>query len=185
MMHAFDTVGREYDSIGTFRQWWTQNSDKKYMDKIKCLKDQYDSTIDPQTKLQLRGDATVQTSFSDTSGVKVAYDAYKLYTAEHGVEPKLKTGKVKRFNSDQLFWISMGQLWCSKSVNEKQKNKIVSGAHPPDLYRVLFPLKNNEDFAKDFKCKPNTAMNPNEKCSIWENTSKSFFEKFIDYIWGN
>ena len=45
--------------------------------------------------------------------------------------------------------------------------QIETGQHSPGKYRILVPLSNNEDFAKDFNCPAGSGMNPEKKCKVW------------------
>lgn len=167
--HAFDHIGQRYDSQGTFRNWWDPATKKLFEDKQKCLIDQYESVFDKQTNLKLKGSTTQQTNIADTGGVEIAYKSYKNFVARNGVEKRLPG--LDHYTPEQLFWISWAQVWCSKSRTEFQKVKIESGNHPPDPYRVLLPLSNSKDFAKDFKCPKNSRMNPEKKCTLWASSS--------------
>ena len=71
------------------------------------------------------------------------------------------------FTSNQMFWISWSQLWCSKYRDDFLKKVITSGVHAPGEYRINGPLSNNEEFAKDFNCPKTSTMNPEKKCTIW------------------
>lgn len=155
-MRAFDPIGRDFDFEGKFRKWWSKGSDENYQHKISCLKNK-------------RG--TDSSSFSDISGVKLAYDAYNVYYLEKYVaEERLLSTEMEKYSPEQVFWISMGQVWCVK----KKKNDFVSGQ-----YRVLDSIIHSEDFSNDFECGSNDIMNPNAKCPIWENKSKPFNEKLL------
>ena len=67
----------------------------------------------------------------------------------------------------QLFWVSYGQLWCQKFRDDALRNTIKTGTHTPGEYRVLAPLSNSPDFAKDFNCPIGSPMNPEKKCEVW------------------
>ena len=47
------------------------------------------------------------------------------------------------------------------------KNQILTGVHSPGPYRILGPLSNNDDFARDFNCPVGSKMNPAKKCQVW------------------
>jgi membrane metallo-endopeptidase-like protein 1 len=67
----------------------------------------------------------------------------------------------------QMFWISYSQLWCSKYHDSALKELILTDYHSPGEFRVIGPLSNNEDFARDFNCPLGSKMNPVDKCSVW------------------
>ena len=69
--------------------------------------------------------------------------------------------------SRQLFWVSYGQLWCQKFRDDALRNTIKTGTHTPGEYRVLAPLSNSPNFAKDFNCPVGSPMNPKKKCEVW------------------
>lgn len=39
--------------------------------------------------------------------------------------------------------------------------------HSLAQFRVNGPMKNMPEFARDWQCKKNSAMNPSERCEIW------------------
>ena len=67
----------------------------------------------------------------------------------------------------QLFWVSYGQLWCEKFHDDALRHTIMTNPHVPGEYRVLVPLSNSPDFAKDFNCAIGSPMNPEKKCEVW------------------
>lgn len=82
----------------------------------------------------------------------------------NGEEPKLPG---LNYTGRQLFWVSAASIWCSKTRKEELEQLIITDEHAPDKYRVIFPLKNMDYFAKDFNCPLNSNMNPKHKCSVW------------------
>jgi hypothetical protein len=71
------------------------------------------------------------------------------------------------FSQGQLFFISFGQLWCSKYRDPALKRLIMTNSHAPGKFRVIGTLQNNEDFAREFNCPLGSKMNPAHKCSVW------------------
>ena len=47
------------------------------------------------------------------------------------------------------------------------RDRIITGDHSPGEFRVIGPLSNREEFAKDFKCPLGSKMNPVKKCQVW------------------
>ena len=83
---------------------------------------------------------------------------------KNGDEPKLPG---LNYTSSQMFWISAANVWCEKHRPEDLRNRIVSDPHSPGEFRVIGPLSNSPDFAKDFNCPAGSPMNPTKKYTIW------------------
>lgn len=113
---------------------------------------------------QLNGINTQGENIADNGGIKEAYQAYKDWVRKHGEEPRLPG---LNYTGEQLFWVSAATVWCSKTREQELRQLIVTDEHSPDKYRVLGAFSNMEDFAKDYKCKPGSNMNPVRKCKIW------------------
>ncbi|GFU35800.1 endothelin-converting enzyme homolog [Nephila pilipes] len=54
-------------------------------------------------------------------------------------------------------------------VAYQQLSTAVHGATPSDeqTFRVIGPMSNSEDFAKEFNCPSKSRMNPENKCEVW------------------
>lgn len=103
---------------------------------------------------------------ADNASVKEAYFAYKNHTKQHGPSNTLAG---LNYDDLQLFWISYGQLWCSKSRDYVIRNQIIAGVHSLNEHRVNGPISNmpKNTFAHDFNCSVGSKMNPVHKCSVW------------------
>lgn len=114
----------------------------------------------------MNGITTLGENIADNAGVKSAYYAYKNWTEQNGSEARLPGLK---YNQQQLFWISFGQLWCSASKNYVIRNHIIASDHSPNEFRVNGPISNMPEhtFARDFDCSIGTKMNPRHKCIVW------------------
>lgn len=96
--------------------------------------------------------------------MKSAYFAYKKWIQQNGAEKSLPGLK---YSSNQMYWISAAQTWCSRSRDWFQKMTITVDTHAPSRFRVLGSVTNNKEFAEDFKCKSGSKMNPVNKCEVW------------------
>lgn len=112
----------------------------------------------------MNGINTQGENIADNGGLKEAYLAYNNYVKKNGAEGVLPG---LRYNQNQLFWLSYGQLWCSVARNEYNKNKITTGVHSPNEFRVNGVISNMREFAFDFNCPERTKMNPIDKCEVW------------------
>lgn len=163
--HGFDDVGSQYDENGILNNWWAPRTSVAFKEKSKCLVEQYGSITDKQTNLALNGVITLGENIADNGGVQFGYLAYKQYVGRNGKERRLPG--LDSYSPDQMYWLAMSQNWCSKYKTEAKKVQITKDSHPPGPYRVMLPLQNNKDFAKDFNCPVNAPMNPAKKCKVW------------------
>lgn len=110
------------------------------------------------------GANTLGENIADVGGVKAAYAAYQRFVRQTEPEPVLPG--LNYYTTNQLFWISAAQLWCSVSQPE-YASAFYGDVHSPDNFRVMGAFSSSTDFANDFKCGSNTRMNPFDKCEIW------------------
>ncbi|KAG5667540.1 hypothetical protein PVAND_015519 [Polypedilum vanderplanki] len=164
--HGFDDQGSRYDAIGNLNNWWDNTTRANFESRAKCLIDQYTSYKDEQTGLNLNGINTQGENIADNGGIKESYRAYEKLIEKIG-EEKLLPGI--ELNQKQLFWVSAAQVWCSVHRDEALINRIQTGVHSPGQFRVIGPLRNRPEFAKDFECKDISLMNPKDedRCSVW------------------
>lgn len=162
--HGFDDQGRQRDAEGKLVDWWNPETSQKYKEKAQCIIWQYGNYTSKQVGLNVNGVNTQGENIADNGGVKEAYLAYNKWVEHHGVEPGLPG---QNFSSKQLFWISAAQSWCAKSRSERLKNLMLTDSHSPPEFRIIGPLSNNEDFARDFNCPLGSPMNPEKKCVVW------------------
>eukprot|EP00095_Tigriopus_kingsejongensis_P003378 maker-scaffold153_size302544-snap-gene-2.17 protein:Tk03378 transcript:maker-scaffold153_size302544-snap-gene-2.17-mRNA-1 annotation:"PREDICTED: neprilysin-2" len=163
--HGFDDRGRQFDGDGNLRDWWAQDTKDQFVEKTKCIIQQYGGYEARQIDMRLNGVTTQGENIADNGGLKEAYYGYEKWQSDHGqVESQLPG---LGFSPKQLFWISWGQVWCAKWRDEALKKQIKTGAHSPNEFRIIGPLSNFDEFAQDFKCEPGTKMNPQKKCHVW------------------
>ncbi|KAF6197918.1 hypothetical protein GE061_007661 [Apolygus lucorum] len=163
--HGFDDQGRTFDKEGNLRDWWHESTKEKYIEKAKCIIEQYGNYTDSQVKMNLNGINTQGENIADNGGIKEAYRAYVKWVSKHGPEKRLPG--LQNYSPNQMFWLSAATTWCSTYRDETLKNRITTGVHSPAEYRVRGPLSNMEDFSKDFNCPTGSPMNPVKKCTVW------------------
>ncbi|KAH8384648.1 hypothetical protein KR093_003976 [Drosophila rubida] len=163
--HGFDDEGSQFDFEGNLRDWWQPDTKKAYLEKTKCIIHQYGNYTEAMTGLKLNGIHTQGENIADNGGVKAAYKAYQRWVEKHGSEPRLPG--LESYTPQQMFWISFGQNWCSKYRKEDLSVLITTDEHSPSEFRVLGPLRNSIDFARDFRCPEGSPMNPAHKCEVW------------------
>ncbi|KAL7013333.1 hypothetical protein ACKWTF_015337 [Chironomus riparius] len=164
MTHAFDDQGKLFDLDGTLVNWWKNETTAAYLEKQKCMREQYGNYSEPTTNLYLDGVNTLGENIADNGGIRVAYHGYRKYVLRNGQEQKLPGLK---YTPNQLFWISGAQVWCSVYRPETVKQAIETSIHSPGQFRVLGPLRNLKEFSRDFNCPVGSPMNPVHKCEIF------------------
>lgn len=162
LTHAFDDQGREYDKHGNLHQWWKNSTLESFRERTQCIVDQYSSyEINGEN---LNGKQILGENIADNGGLKAAFHAYKDWVISHPMELPLPAVPL---TNNQLFFVGFAQVWCSTSTPEAMHLQIVNDPHSPAKFRVIGSLSNSADFAREFKCSPKSAMNPENKCEVW------------------
>lgn len=52
--HGFDDQGRQFDSDGNLVDWWQENTKKAYLEKARCIIEQYGNYTEVLTGLKVR-----------------------------------------------------------------------------------------------------------------------------------
>ncbi|XP_027847675.2 neprilysin-2-like isoform X2 [Aphis gossypii] len=163
--HGFDDQGRKYDKHGNLLDWWAEETKKHFLEKVMCIIKQYGNYTSQEVGLKVNGINTQGENIADNGGLKQAYNAYKVWSERHGVEPRLPG--LQDYTPEQMFWVSAANVWCSKHRPEALKADIITNSHSPDRFRVIGPFSNLKDFSKDFRCPLGSNMNPVNKCQVW------------------
>jgi len=161
--HGFDDQGRTQDYEGKLVDWWEGSTSKEYKKRAQCVIDQYGSYEAEQIGITLNGINTQGENIADNGGIKEAYLGFLNYAKDHPQEQL----PGHSYTPNQMFWISFGQVWCSKFKDGQLKSQILTGVHSPGEFRIRGPLSNNPDFARDFNCPAGSPMNPVNKCTVW------------------
>ncbi|XP_060553207.1 endothelin-converting enzyme 1-like [Ruditapes philippinarum] len=98
--------------------------------------------------------------------MKMAYLAYRSWLEKSGGIDSLNLPGMQ-YNSDQLFFIGMAQIWCSHYTPEYMQKSILVDEHSIAKFRVLGAMSNSKYFADAFDCPKNSPMNPEKKCTVW------------------
>lgn len=165
MTHGFDDLGRLYDADGNLVDWWHPTTKKAFVEKKKCIIEQYGNYTDRTINMSLNGVNTQGENIADNGGLKLAYRAYISSLLKSSTKDPTLPGLP--FSAEQLFWISAAQTWCSVERPEIKKIMILTDNHAIGRFRVLGTISNSHEFAKDFQCAPNSPMNPSQKCEVW------------------
>uniref|UniRef100_A0A1I8PWW1 Peptidase M13 C-terminal domain-containing protein n=1 Tax=Stomoxys calcitrans TaxID=35570 RepID=A0A1I8PWW1_STOCA len=168
LIHGFDEEGRTYDTRGNKHEWWDADSNSYFGNQTECFAHQYGNFIFNGRKLPEL--SSQSENIADNGGIRLAYDAYLNWyedAARSFQNMNLESLPRLNYTSKQLFFISYGQLWCSATHPALQDYVSSTDQHVPEKFRVLGPLKNLEEFSKEFNCPVGSPMNPTKKCIIY------------------
>jgi len=160
--HGFDDQGRLYNGDGKLENWWTQDVSKQFDQRAQCLSRQY-SQFQPLPGVFVNGNLTLGENIADNAGTKNSFLAYKKAAGAEADQESI----LKGYTNNQLFYISYGQLWCSKARDEAIKQRVLTDPHSPGQFRVNGVLQNQPEFAQHFNCPAGSYMNPTNKCIIF------------------
>jgi putative endopeptidase len=151
MTHAFDQNGREYDSQGKRRDWWTPSDRRVYDSLASRVVTQYDRFTAVET-LHVNGRQTLNENLADIGGLKLAYLAL-----ERELEGKPRE-LIGGLTPEQRFFIAYAQSRRGLFGSEYLRDKVRQNSHAPDRWRVLGPVMNMPEFARAFGCRAGDAM---------------------------
>ncbi len=160
LTHAFDDEGRQFDSKGDLRDWWTPEDAKGFEKRINCVRDQYAGfTIVDDIHINSR--LTSGEDVADLGGTLLAYIAWKHQTAgEHLPD-------VDGFTPDQRFFVGMAQWACSNERAQNERVQAATDPHSPPVARINGVVSNLPEFQKAFGCKAGQPMVHTPACKVW------------------
>ncbi|XP_008300545.1 endothelin-converting enzyme-like 1 isoform X2 [Stegastes partitus] len=162
LTHGYDDWGGQYDRHGNLKQWWTEESYRKFQRKAECIVKLYDNfTVYNQ---KVNGRLTLGENIADMGGLKLSYYAYQKWVREHGPERPLPGLK---YTHEQLLFIAFAQNWCMKRRSQSIYLQLLTDKHAPEHYRVIGSVSQFDEFARVFHCPKGSPMNPVDKCSVW------------------
>lgn len=143
LTHGFDDEGRQYDWAGNLKPWWNDTDVKKFEALAELVAKQY-SAYEPLPGLHIEGHQTLGENIADVGGLRVAYEAFKLATANQRLRP------VDGFTPDQRFFIAFAQGWRTNERPERIRLLVQSDVHSPIRWRVIGPVQNFPEFRAAF-----------------------------------
>ncbi|XP_051535461.1 endothelin-converting enzyme-like 1 isoform X2 [Myxocyprinus asiaticus] len=162
LTHGYDDWGGQYDRFGNLKQWWTEESYRKFQKKAECIIKLYDNfTVYNQ---RVNGRLTLGENIADLGGLKLSYYAYQKWVRDHGPERPLPGLK---YTHEQLFFIAFAQNWCMKRRSQSIYLQLLTDKHAPEHYRVIGSVSQFEEFGRVFHCPRGSPMHPVNKCAVW------------------
>jgi putative endopeptidase len=160
--HGFDDQGREFDGSGKVRNWWTPQTNARFVEATKRLGAQYGAYC-PLEGACVNGDLTMGENIGDLGGLEMAYTAYKL--SLNGQEAPVLDG----FTGDQRFFLSFAQAWRGKTRDDALRAQMLTDPHSPRTARGTFPERNMDTWyaAFDVKAGDKLYLDPKDRVKIW------------------
>jgi endothelin-converting enzyme/putative endopeptidase len=161
LTHGFDDEGRQFDSEGNLRDWWTPSVSSEFDKRASCVEKQFDEYV-PVDDLHIKGKLTLGENIADLGGLKLSAAAFARAEAAHPGTPTLGG-----FTGAQQFFLGFAQAWCTNYRPEALRLLVATNPHSPPKYRVNGPLSNLASFASAFQCKEGSPMVRASRCEIW------------------
>jgi putative endopeptidase len=159
--HGFDDQGRKIDATGAVRDWWTKADADRFNAQAKRFGAQYD-TYEPVAGMHINGELTMGENIADFAGLLVAHDAYQA--SLKGAPAPVRDG----FTGDQRFFLAFGQAWRAKQREDAQRSQMTSDPHSPARFRIIGPLRNDDDWYRAFGITSGKYyLKPEERTRIW------------------
>jgi putative endopeptidase len=160
--HGYDDQGREFDETGKIRNWWTPETNERFMAAIARFAEQYNAYC-PLEGACVNGNFTMGENIGDLGGLEMAYAAYKLSLG--GTEPPVIGG----FTGDQRFFMAHAQVWRGIQRDDALRNQMLTDPHSPAPARGSIPERNMDAWYAAFDVKEGDAeyIAPENRVRIW------------------
>ena len=133
LTHGFDDQGRQYDSAGNLKNWWTDDDAKGFQAQA----DAWHGSTTPSrccpdcTSTAIRHSAKTSPT---SAGCACSYAAFKLATKDKKLAP------IDGFTPDQRFFIAFAQL-ANQRHPEAVRLPVGSDVHSPVRWRISDPSR--------------------------------------------
>jgi putative endopeptidase len=153
--HGFDDQGRQYDSQGNLRDWWTKEDAAKFEQRADMVGKQY-SAFSPLDSVYVNGKLTMGENLADLGGLNIAYTALEKQLQKqygNGARPKFDG-----YTPEQRFFLAWAQIWRTNARPEYLRQQVMTDPHSPGQFRTVGPLMNMPEFFEAFGCKDDAKM---------------------------
>jgi endothelin-converting enzyme/putative endopeptidase len=163
LTHGFDDEGRQYDSLGNLRDWWTPSVAQEFDRRAACVADQF-AGYTAIGDVKVNGKLTLGENIADLGGVKLSHAAWDA--SRRGKAPEQA---LEGFTPEQVFFLAYAQSWCTVRRPELARMYAAVDPHSPPQWRVNGPLSNLSEFRQAFSCPAKSPMvrSGDEQCQLW------------------
>ncbi len=163
LTHGFDDEGRQFDTDGNLRDWWTAEDEKRFKEQANCFVKEY-SDFTPVPGIHLNGELTLGENTADNGGIRLAYMALLQDLAK---KDRSLAENEDGYSETQRFFLAYAQDWCESVRPEQARLAAQTDPHSPPQFRVDGVVSNMPQFAKEFGCKPASKMAAVKTCRVW------------------
>jgi putative endopeptidase len=160
--HGFDDQGRNYDSTGTLRDWWTPQDAQRFQAEAAKLAAQYEA-FEPLPGVHINGKLTLGENIADLGGLLLGLDAYH---ASLGGRP---APVIDGLTGDQRLFLGWAQGWRDRVRDEATRAQLTADPHSPPRFRVDGSVRNIDAWYAAFDVKPGQKLYlaPADRARIW------------------
>lgn len=164
--HGFDDQGRRFDAEGRIRDWWTEETNSRFVERSDVLVEQY-GEFEPIEGMPINGRLALGENIGDLGGMEMAYGAWRDYVAE--TYPDGEAPVIDGFTGDQRFFLAWAQVWRILYREDALRAQIVNGPHSPGEFRINGVVRNMDAWYAAFDVAPDDALYlpPDQRVSIW------------------
>lgn len=153
IMHAFDVDGSKRDETGKKKDWWTDKTYRRYVEKALCLRRSHQEFARSRNLVELNSTLDSE-NMADFLGLMSAYAAFTSLDDERAFAEL-------PFDARQLFFIASCVKWCAVHTYELDSRYASLEA------RCNVPLMHLKEFAQAFRCVPGDPMYLKKRCTFW------------------
>ena len=163
MGHGFDDQGSRSDGTGLQRNWWTEFARNEFESRTAVLEEQYNGFC-PIEGDCVRGAQTMGENIGDLGGLSIALHAYRMYLEDNGGGED-----IDGFTPEQRFFMGWAQVWRGIQTEDSMRNRLITGVHSPNQYRVNGVVRNMDAWYDAFGVTEDDALYlaPEDRVSIW------------------
>jgi endothelin-converting enzyme/putative endopeptidase len=160
LTHGFDDEGRQFDSHGNLRDWWTPKDAAEFEKRANCIRDQY-AQYTVVDDIKINSKLTSGEDIADLGGELLAWLAWKTATKTQHLESQ------EGLTPEQRFFVGFAQWVCGDVRPETLRVRAVTDPHSPFEYRVNGVVSNMPEFQQAFSCKIGQPMVRPKACKVW------------------
>ncbi len=160
--HGFDDQGRQYDEAGRLRNWWSEDTNARFVQATDRMAAQFEARC-PLPGACINGRLTMGENIGDLGGLEMAHTAYRLSLGRDD------SAVIDGFTGDQRFFMSWAQVWRGKYRDDALRARLLTDPHSPPAARGSVPLQNIDAWYTAFDVQPGDEMYlpPETRVRIW------------------